>query len=39
VTVRLRLSDRELADPWGEFGPTMDLRRTEADEFDDELLP
>ena len=39
VTVRLRLSDTELADPWGEFGATLDTRRTEADTFYEGVTP
>lgn len=31
--IRLRLTDTELADPWGEFEATMEMRRTEADTF------
>ncbi|WP_405671344.1 MGH1-like glycoside hydrolase domain-containing protein [Streptomyces canus] len=31
--IRLRLTDTELADPWGEFDATMEMRRTEADTF------
>ncbi|WP_406128681.1 glucosidase [Streptomyces canus] len=31
--IRLRLTDTELAHPWGEFDATMEARRTEADTF------
>ncbi|MFL5993703.1 MAG: MGH1-like glycoside hydrolase domain-containing protein, partial [Streptomyces sp.] len=33
ATIRLRLTDAELPDPWGEFQATLDIRRTEADAF------
>ncbi|MFJ1970160.1 MGH1-like glycoside hydrolase domain-containing protein [Streptomyces sp. NPDC087903] len=39
ATLRLRLSDTELTDPWREFGAVMDLRRTEADTFYDGVTP
>lgn len=39
ATLRLRLSDTELTDPWAEFGATMDMRRTEADAFYEDVVP
>ncbi|MFJ4782322.1 MGH1-like glycoside hydrolase domain-containing protein [Streptomyces sp. NPDC088794] len=39
ATVRLRLTDAQHADPWGDFDATMDARRTEADEFYEDVLP
>ncbi|MCX4759911.1 glucosidase [Streptomyces sp. NBC_01275] len=39
ATVRLRLTDAELPDPWRDFGQVMDVRRTEADAFYDGLTP
>ncbi|MFJ6080687.1 MGH1-like glycoside hydrolase domain-containing protein [Streptomyces sp. NPDC092369] len=39
ATVRLRLTDAQPADPWGEFDAIMDARRTEADEFYEDVLP
>lgn len=39
VTVRLRLSDTELADPWAEFQQVLDTRRTEADVFFEGVVP
>ncbi|MGW3289970.1 MGH1-like glycoside hydrolase domain-containing protein [Streptomyces sp. NPDC001002] len=39
ATVRLRLTDTQPADPWGEFDAIMDARRTEADEFYEDVLP
>ncbi|MGW1212755.1 MGH1-like glycoside hydrolase domain-containing protein [Streptomyces sp. NPDC002499] len=39
ATVRLRLTDAQPADPWGDFDATMDARRTEADEFYEDVLP
>ncbi|MGY6019427.1 MGH1-like glycoside hydrolase domain-containing protein [Streptomyces spinosirectus] len=39
ATVRLRLSDTELADPWGDFAGTFDTRRAEADAFYEDVVP
>ncbi|WP_405926607.1 MGH1-like glycoside hydrolase domain-containing protein [Streptomyces sp. NBC_00035] len=39
TTVRLRLTDTELADPWAEFGQLLDSRRTEADVFFEGVVP
>ncbi|MFD3925032.1 glucosidase [Streptomyces sp. NPDC058614] len=39
TTVRLRLTDTELADPWGEFSQLLDTRRTEADVFFEGVVP
>ncbi|WP_239015032.1 glucosidase [Streptomyces sp. CdTB01] len=39
ATVRLRLTDRELPDPWADFAATMDLRRAEADAFFESVVP
>ncbi|MGW7544422.1 MGH1-like glycoside hydrolase domain-containing protein [Streptomyces sp. NPDC054770] len=39
VTVRLRLTGTELADPWGEFQQVFDARRTEADVFFEGVVP
>ncbi|MGW0582418.1 MGH1-like glycoside hydrolase domain-containing protein [Streptomyces sp. NPDC002920] len=39
ATVRLRLIDRQLTDPWQDFGGVLDLRRTEADAFYAALTP
>ncbi|MFI6932529.1 MGH1-like glycoside hydrolase domain-containing protein [Streptomyces sp. NPDC050287] len=39
ATIRLRLTDAELPDPWGEFQATLDIRRTEADAFYDDVTP
>lgn len=39
TTLRLRLSDTELADPWAEFTATMEARRAEADAFYEDVVP
>ncbi|MGQ4385254.1 MGH1-like glycoside hydrolase domain-containing protein [Streptomyces sp. SAS_270] len=39
ATIRLRLTDTELADPWQEFGQLLDSRRAEADTFYDDVTP
>jgi len=39
ATVRLRLTDAELADPWRDFGAVLDIRRAEADAFYDGITP
>ncbi|MFD8305452.1 glucosidase [Streptomyces sp. NPDC059690] len=39
ATVRLRLTDREQPDPWGDFAATMDVRRAEADAFFESVVP
>jgi len=39
ATIRLRLTDAELADPWQEFGQILDTRRTEADIFYEDVTP
>jgi hypothetical protein len=39
ATLRLRLTDTELADVWGDFGAVFDLRRTEADAFYEDVVP
>ncbi|MCX4976818.1 glucosidase [Streptomyces sp. NBC_00620] len=39
ATVRLRLTDTELMDPWAEFGQLLDTRRTEADVFFEGVVP
>ncbi|WP_369229755.1 glucosidase [Streptomyces sp. R21] len=39
ATIRLRLTDTELADPWQEFGQVIDARRTEADTFYEDVTP
>ena len=39
ATVRLRLTDTELADPWDGFQPVLDTRRTEADVFFEGVVP
>ncbi|MFF4249972.1 glucosidase [Streptomyces sp. NPDC001663] len=39
ATVRLRLTDTELIDPWAEFAAVMDMRRTEADAFYEDVVP
>lgn len=39
ATVRLRLTDTELADPWAEFHQVLDTRRTEADVFFEGVVP
>ncbi|WP_326724971.1 glucosidase [Streptomyces sp. NBC_00243] len=39
TTVRLRLTDAELTDPWAEFGQLLDSRRTEADVFFEGVVP
>ncbi|MGI5515946.1 MGH1-like glycoside hydrolase domain-containing protein [Streptomyces sp. CA-106131] len=39
ATVRLRLSDTELADPWGEFEQVLKARRSEADVFFEGVVP
>ncbi|MFJ2829692.1 MGH1-like glycoside hydrolase domain-containing protein [Streptomyces sp. NPDC087263] len=39
ATVRLRLTDTELIDPWAEFPQLLDARRTEADVFFEGVVP
>ncbi|MGI5135614.1 MGH1-like glycoside hydrolase domain-containing protein [Streptomyces sp. CA-106110] len=39
TTVRLRLTDIELADPWAEFHQLLDTRRSEADVFFEGVVP
>ncbi|MXM64299.1 glucosidase [Streptomyces sp. HUCO-GS316] len=39
ATLRLRLTDAELAGPWREFDATMDTRRAEADAFYEGVHP
>ncbi|MGX1268230.1 MGH1-like glycoside hydrolase domain-containing protein [Streptomyces phaeoluteigriseus] len=39
ATVRLRLADTELAQPWDDFAQVLDTRRTEADTFYRGVLP
>ncbi|MFF9168427.1 MULTISPECIES: glucosidase [unclassified Streptomyces] len=39
ATIRLRLTDAELADPWGDFTEVLDARRAEADAFYAALTP
>src|SRR5882757_3894997 len=39
ATVRLRLTDTELIDPWAEFPQVLDARRTEADVFFEGVVP
>ncbi|MGW3408137.1 MGH1-like glycoside hydrolase domain-containing protein [Streptomyces sp. NPDC000888] len=39
ATVRLRLTDTELTDPWAEFSQLLDSRRTEADVFFEGVVP
>ncbi|WP_405910268.1 glucosidase [Streptomyces sp. NBC_00828] len=39
ATVRLRLADTELTDPWAEFSQLFDTRRTEADVFFEGVVP
>jgi hypothetical protein len=39
TTVRLRLTDTELADPWAEFQQVLDTRRTEGDVFFEGVVP
>ncbi|MFE4960540.1 hypothetical protein ACFRCW_43075 [Streptomyces sp. NPDC056653] len=39
TTVRLRLIDTELADPWAEFHQVLDTRRTETDVFFEGVVP
>ncbi|TQJ47275.1 hypothetical protein [Streptomyces sp. SLBN-115] len=39
ATLRLRLTDTELDDPWGDFDTTLESRRVEADAFYEDITP